>query len=116
MSNTQNDAVPAADGEGTRHQEGSRVRASATPTGNTQEPVAWRVYADDGSEAVHLFYEQARAAADEWNWSVEPLYRHPQPTLADNEREAVEWAAKQLAYIRADSAVATLRKLLDRTK
>ena len=90
--------------------------AAMPPASVGSQPVAWRVYADDGSETVFLFYELARAAADEWNWSVEPLYRHPQPTLADNEREAVEWAAKQLAYIRADDALATLRKLLERTK
>ena len=36
--------------------------------------------------------------------------------LTDAEREAIEWAAKQLAYIRADDALATLRSLLERTK
>jgi len=58
--------------------------AEPSPASAGSHPVAWRVYADDGSEIVHLFYEQARAAADEWNWSVEPLYR--QPTLTDEER------------------------------
>ncbi len=43
-----------------------------------QEPVAWRAFDADGSEAVYSIYEQARAAADEWHWSVEPLYRTPQ--------------------------------------
>jgi hypothetical protein len=90
--------------------------AAMSPASAGSQPVAWRVYADDGSETVHLFYEEAREVADEWNWSVEPLYRQPQPTLTDNERETVEWAAKQLAYIRADDALATLRKLLERTK
>ena len=42
------------------------------------EPVAWLAYADHGSEAVYSLYEQARAAADEWHWTVEPLYRTPQ--------------------------------------
>jgi hypothetical protein len=37
-------------------------------------------------------------------------------TLTDAERLAIEWAAKQLAYIRADDALATLRSLLERTK
>ncbi len=50
-----------------------------------QEPVAWRAYADDGSEAVYSLYEQARAAADEWHWSVEPLYRTPQPHATPGE-------------------------------
>lgn len=45
-----------------------------------REPVAWRIYADDGSEAVHLLYEHASAEADEWNWSIEPLYRNPENT------------------------------------
>jgi hypothetical protein len=43
-----------------------------------------------------------------------PLYR--QPALTDEERETVERAAKQMKYIRADNAAATLRKLLERTK
>jgi len=86
---------------------------------NSNEPVAWRVCADDGSETVHLFYEQARAAADEWNWRVEPLYRQPQPTLTDEEREAITEAVgaynfndddKQCANISA-----TLSGLLERT-
>ncbi len=83
------------------------------------QPVAWRVYAEDGSETVHLFYEQARAAADEWNWSVEPLYRQPQPTLTDEEREAIELAAGDYIYHqdpggRAQWIRATLLGLLER--
>jgi len=91
----------------------------AEPSGadGGSQPVAWRVYADDGSETVHLFYEQARAAADEWNWSVEPLYRSP--TLTDEEREAVEWAAFEFDGVRPDNGraaqrAATLRSLLSR--
>ena len=34
--------------------------------------------------------------------------------LTDAERAAVAWAAKQMQYIRADNAAATLRGLLDR--
>lgn len=54
-----------------------------TPTA-AQEPVAWRVYDTDGSEAVYSLFEQAQAAADDLNWSIEPLYRAP--TSADEER------------------------------
>jgi len=75
-------------------------------------PVAWRVYADDGSETVRMFYEQARAAADEWNWSVEPLFR--QPTLTDEEREvllAIEADASYRAMKRTERVV---RRLLER--
>lgn len=35
--------------------------------------------------------------------------------LTDDERAAVAWAAKQMQYIRADNAAATLRSLLERT-
>lgn len=63
-----------------------------SPASAGSQPVAWRVYSDNGSEAVYSLYEQARAAADEWNWSVEPLYRQPQPTLTEEEREAVRRA------------------------
>jgi hypothetical protein len=40
------------------------------------EPAAWLAFADDGSEssAVYLSREQAQAAADEWGWSIAPLY------------------------------------------
>jgi len=82
---------------------------------NSNEPVAWRVCADDGSETVHLFYEQARAAADEWNWRVEPLYRQPQPTLTDAEREAIEFVvAEGRAACGYEADI--LRGLLERTK
>ena len=45
-------------------------------TGNKQEPVAWLAFATDGSEssAVYMVQEQAQAAADEWGWSIAPLY------------------------------------------
>ena len=36
--------------------------------------------------------------------------------LTDEERSAVKWAAKQMQYIRADNAAATLRGLLERMK
>jgi hypothetical protein len=63
----------------------------SAPMLGSQEPVAWRAFATDGSEAVYSLYEQARAAADDLNWSVEPLYRSP--TLTDEEREAIAEAA-----------------------
>jgi hypothetical protein len=46
-----------------------------------QEPAAWRAYSDDGSEAVYSLYEQFRAAADEWNWSVKPLFAKQQTAM-----------------------------------
>lgn len=37
-------------------------------------------------------------------------------TLTDEERDALKFAINQMKYIRADSAAATLRALLERTK
>jgi hypothetical protein len=78
-----------------------------------QEPVAWRVYDTDGSESVYSLYEQARTAADEMNWSVEPLYR--QPSLTNAERAAVRHFAEAIHAFACPYA-ATLRGLLERTK
>jgi hypothetical protein len=50
-----------------------------------QEPVAWRAYADDGSEAVYALKEQADAAARDWGWLVAPLYAAPQPHATPGE-------------------------------
>jgi hypothetical protein len=57
-----------------------------------QEPVAWVVFADDGSESVYVasLKEQAEAAAKDYGWNIAPLYRAP--TLTAAEREAIEWA------------------------
>jgi len=74
-----------------------------------EAPVAWRVFDTDGSEAVYSLEEQARAAAYEMNWSIEPLYRSP--TLTDEERTAILGAADLLI---GSKPGATLRSLLER--
>jgi hypothetical protein len=61
--------------------------AGSAPMLGSQEPVAWRAFASDGSEAVYSLYEQARTDADDMNWSVEPLYR--KPMLEQDERAAL---------------------------
>jgi hypothetical protein len=68
------------------------VNEAAGQQKRKQKPAAWVAFATDGSEssAVYSLYEQARAAADEWNWDVAPLYAGP--TLTDEEREAIERA------------------------
>lgn len=60
---------------------------------DTKKPVAWIAFATDGSEssAVYMFKEQARAAADAWNWCIAPLYRSP--ALTDDEKDAIAWFA-----------------------
>jgi hypothetical protein len=88
--------------------------AEPSPASAGSQPVAWRVYADDGSETVHLFYEQARAAADEWNWSVEPLFR--QPTLTDEERDVLAAIEADASYRAMKRTERVVRGLLDRTK
>jgi len=83
-----------------------------SPASAGSRPVAWRAYADDGSETVHLFYEQARAAADEWNWSVEPLYRSS--TLTHEEREVLLAIKADAAYRAMERTERVVRGLLDR--
>jgi hypothetical protein len=43
---------------------------------DSPKPVAWVAFATDGSEssAVYMMQEQAQSAADEWGWSIAPLY------------------------------------------
>jgi hypothetical protein len=98
-------AEPSTPGEGTRQSEG------------TSEPVAWRAYDTDGSEAVYSLYEQARAAADEWNWSVEPLYRSPKLTDAERFvlREVMDIYAGE-DDVASNEIAAVIDRLLERTK
>ena len=94
---------------------------------DSPQAVAWRAFDTDGSEAVYSLYEQARAAADEWNWSVEPLYRTPEPhatpgdgtshggcTLTPEEREALATALFELDSICETDCADALRGLLAR--
>ena len=80
------------------------------------EPAAWRVYDTDGSEAVYSLYEQARAAADEWNWSVEPLHRSP--ALTDAERFVLREVMDIYAGeddVASNEIAAVIDRLLERT-
>ncbi len=66
----------------------------------SNEPVAWVAFATDGSEssAVYLSQEQAQAAADEWGWSIAPLYARPM--LTDADRDALRGIAEALRRLR----------------
>jgi hypothetical protein len=79
---------------------------------SNNDPVAWVAFATDGSEssAVYSLYEQARAAADEWNWDVAPLYAGP--TLTDEERKALVAAIRLLEHSTLASADRTRIGLL----
>ena len=83
---------------------------------SNKDPVAWIAFATDGSESssVYSLYEQARAAADEWNWDVAPLYAGP--TLTDEEREAIQSGIDALCTLNEDDAAMPLRELLKRLK
>jgi len=93
----------------------TNTNETAEPSGASagSQPVAWVAFATDGSEtsAVYSLYEQARAAADEWNWDVAPLYARP--TLTDEEQEAIRVARKCLLPCH-DDFDATLGGLLER--
>jgi hypothetical protein len=101
---------------------------------DTDEPVAWAVTptGKDGEIDCEFVYPSAATAGDVaigCNGVVLPLYRHPQPTLTDEEREAIEWfvgfgadrPAKAINITRTlmdrrrdGAAAATLRALLER--
>ncbi|MFO0203940.1 MAG: hypothetical protein ACK528_12515 [Alphaproteobacteria bacterium] len=83
---------------------------------DSPQPVAWIAFATDGSEssAVYLLYEQARAAADEWNWDVAPLYAARQAMLTDEERSIVQACAELSEKAGITKAADTLRGLLKR--
>ena len=76
------------------------------------QPVAWGAVASDGSVVCMM-----RRRADVASYVVDgtpivPLYRQPQPTLTDEERQVIFRAMYRAAGV--DSAV--LSSLLERTK
>ena len=113
---TNHDAAPAARAA---ELESSVPPGSVAAPANTSEPVAWVVFATDGSDssAVYSMREQAQAAANVWGWNFAPLYA--KLPLTDAEREAIEWFAevrKPLNSFDDGEYVSTLRKLLERLK
>ena len=115
------DAEPAATAEPSRksdarHPSSAELRKPAEEglgTGHAQEPVAWAVVYPNGAEAIIAWRkadaEDMASASDR----IEPLYRHPQPTLTDEEREAVRLASEWFAKVPLGD---TLRSLLERLK
>jgi hypothetical protein len=81
------------------------------------EPIAWRVYDTDGSEAVYCTGEEARAAAYDLNWSIEPLYRSPALTGAERQclREVMDIYAGE-DDVASNEIAAVIDNLLERTK
>ena len=110
------DAEPAAIAEPSEW----GTRREGQGTGSTQEPVAWAVVYPNGAEAIIAWCksdaEDMASASDR----IEPLYRHPQPTLTDAELTAIKTA---IVYLKEDDDFpgiaedkATLLALLERTK
>ena len=87
---------------------------------DAMKPVAWAVLLADGERIYDVYdFEEEAKAIDEavtGNHGVVPLYRQPQPTLTDEEREAVEAADAYMsaAGCRNTNVQATLRRLLAR--
>ena len=88
------------------------------------EPVAWAVM--DGTKTLVGYHSCSREKAEAWAREygfpeVVPLYRHPQPTLTDAEREAIKDAiscCEDITYGGAadQEAADVLNALLERTK
>jgi hypothetical protein len=81
-------------------------------TDEKQKPAAWHFKCDE-YESVTLLKEHADAMVEFYDTTPVPLYYAP--TLTDEERAAIEWAAG-LSDKRPSGCRTTLRSLLERTK
>lgn len=88
----------------------------AKETNHDAAPAAWSAWFDDEDKPDTDFLFSTKERADGWcskrGAAPVPLYISPQPTLTDEERAAVEWAADNLDACGHGSA--TLRRLLAR--
>jgi hypothetical protein len=86
------------------------------------QPVAWGNEDDDGIYEVGLSEANAdyvceRAANGKYshrNPRIVPLYRHPQPTLTDEERDVLDRLAHDASYRRMEWTERVLRGVLER--
>lgn len=101
---------------------GEEERSGASAGSVAGEPVAWAVFCSGERLGV---YNTERSANEGAYCSgprayAAPLYRQPQPTLTDAEREAVDRAACAFEYDddngECAALAATLRALLERLK
>lgn len=125
-------AAPAAKAR-TDADRGSTDKAVTRPgegTGNAHDPVAWAVIGKERM-ACHVIglhdtwleaqFRVGRMVSHGECHAVDkveivPLYRHPSPTLTDEEREAIEGVIAVEHQRGAWRWADTLRKLLERTK
>lgn len=110
--------------------ENNNAEPSGASGGSVSEPVAWEVFLPGvGTYDIHSFRWEAAAIAhallsnEGAVAAICPLFRQPQPTLTDAEREAVEAAVAEFAGLadehdssRYADRAATLRGLLERLK
>lgn len=82
---------------------------------NANEPVAYGVEKQGYPPmfSLHTDWNWACRTAMEENGTIVPLYRQPQPTLTEAEREAVEYFAS-FQWTMVKPHAATLRSLLER--
>jgi len=73
----------------------------------------------DGKGCKCAAYDESECGCDA-DWTPQELIdaraEIARLRLTDEERKAVTFAVKQMKYLRADNAAATLRALLERTK
>jgi hypothetical protein len=88
--------------------------------------VAWQLWGDQSDDgpfdhyiterSAHWDAERLRQENPAKKWFVVPLYRHPQPTLTDEERAALYGVADDAAYRGAGYTEGVVRGLLKRLK
>ena len=91
-------------------------RDPAASLGSHGEPIGWQGTDEFGLPSGFLSWRD-----DETRWpksQTVPLYLAPQPTLTDEEREAIAWCVgmAETTATECDEELAALRGLLDRTK
>ena len=113
-SSTNHDAAPAAKArtDADRNRTDKAAIRPGEGTGDSTGPVAWALVYPNDEVAVIAFRRQDAAERASASDRIVPLYRQPQLTLTDAEREAVEWYASYGKGNHSD----ILRGLLDRLK
>jgi hypothetical protein len=85
-----------------------------------QNPICWGLLCSSGIIEVVTDTEQElidyKATDPDDSEVIIPLYRHPQPTLTDEEREAIEWCLSLPVLDRDIVRMIPLRSLLERLK
>jgi hypothetical protein len=95
--------------------------AEPSPASVGSQPVAWAAIGKNGQPMWLSYSRQDAEGAVVGMADVVPLYRQPQPTLTDAEREAIEWAINKTAQAYDDAEGGPMKReamrgLLRRTK